>query len=346
MPSFLDNSFPSPSQHDSLSFISSGSAFNQIPISPVLLVETEDGDRAPGTELGSDSDSDALTDISFSSLRTVEDGGLGMWEPQSSSDMASPTITKSPDLVDGLQGVGSSYYPSQVVSAPAGKVLLNNRGGNGLQEFLEEQIRFAFVTSGFDQRGFLPLDELNSIINQETTRKLLKHAYPDWSVTELKGYVNDICGLDRPGTGRRKLLAVLVLMNKAEYIVDFIRYRVQDLHLPLEVKWDRSKHRFQMSKKEDENLPNPFPYCSTWSHKDMQCFSNFQNYMLAPYFRLTEDDVYHYKLSRTSVLPFTIYGHRMEGLSDKTYQIKIHKAHHDFKACQVVGDLPSVCHLS
>ncbi|KAH8893880.1 kinase-like protein [Thozetella sp. PMI_491] len=172
-------------------------------------------------------------------------------------------------------------------------------------------IRRAFLESASSGGEFLPLHSLAILINQSTVGRLLELTFPSATAEVLKSYTAQVCGPELSGTGRRKIFAIVVLMNRIQSITDFIDRDILDFHLPLEAQWSR---------------------ITNWSRNDEVVFSTYQACMLAPFFQIGQDKVFFYKLPLGYTLPFIEYKNVADGGYSRVRKVKIHPAHHNLSS--------------
>ena len=329
-------------------------------------------DFGNGHPSASDSDqSEGLTDFDFKSIKTIDDGGFGAWGahhsaasdaereqydaepasslaevqigvPNSSPDNgpaelagAGDTTTSASEGSGILQGVGSSFsQPPQTPPAATTQELESYLEHESV-ESVGDDIRYAKELSAYNKAEFFPLDKLRRIINRATVQTLLRTAIPHATAPALDYYAEEICGLQLHGTGRRKIFAILVLINKVEYIKDIIEMNLDDLHLPLEFEWDRRIHKYVVYKKGDASPRDALSWCMNWTHNDMELFKSNQSLMLASFLNLPLDDIYFYKLADHFVLPFLEYEPKENSGYGRVLKVKIHRAHHNFRQSKV-----------
>ena len=298
---------------------------------------------------------DKLSEIDFKSIKTVSDGGLYAWAQQQVSSIgihepaagagpplscgpASPDASKpvidskknlqsSIDLARELTSIGASFnHHSHRISLDDFFHDLSVQSAfTRIVESTGAAIRLAFVQSAFSKSPFLPLNSLAALVNQGTITQLLRLALPNTSAEDFDNYIEQVCGPALPGTGRRKIFAILVLIDRIDSIRDFIRLDIRDHHLPLEVQWDQYKKRYRL--RNTHRAGNLF---RGWSFNDIEAFSANQARMQAPFFRLEHDKVCFYKLREHDNLPFIVYEPVTNGGYGRVLKVKIHEAHHNF----------------
>ncbi len=172
------------------------------------------------------------------------------------------------------------------------------------------------------------------MINDTTVRNLLSTLLSPSSGMDSTWDVDQVCGQDLPGTGRRKIFAILALTGEVGFLQDFILGKIYDFHLPLK----SSSRTFKRRNSQESGLWEIGDLAGLFqehSHLSMKSFERFQSLLLAPFFNIYPDHVYFYKLSDSHVLPFIEY--EAQGLSEsfRLAKVKIHRAHHSSRWSEV-----------
>lgn len=207
---------------------------------------------------------------------------------------------------------------------------------------LGESIRAASLESRTrDNRKFLPNDALDNIVTKERVKEELSNLklglpaqlehFADniWQVTKVQG----------KGTTRRRIFAILALMEQCEDIVDFIRDGIYDSDLPFILLDEGHQGRPQLHRRRKSGKLEPIQFLSSkWKINVHESFDRNQWQLLAPYFELLTESsprVLHYPLASDIVLPFIEddevkrdAGHSEGGFGD-VWRVKIHPAHHN-----------------
>ncbi|KAH8725467.1 kinase-like domain-containing protein [Phaeosphaeriaceae sp. PMI808] len=209
---------------------------------------------------------------------------------------------------------------------------------------LQHQIRgFMINTAGQEDSQFLPFSELESIITIRNIQKEIRRTDSTSNVDSVAHNVWDLKSLpNKEWTTRRKLFAILCLMEKAGEIERFIEEEIYDTDLPFEFEpaqvWSRSRTAIRLFK--------------LWKLNDLDSFRAYQGQFMAPYFELCSGistRFREYTLHRSIVLPFEDYRlssipfkNAIQGVDSNTYReggystvrkVTIHPAHHNFLAC-------------
>ncbi|KAF3051862.1 hypothetical protein E8E11_010331 [Didymella keratinophila] len=141
-----------------------------------------------------------------------------------------------------------------------------------------------------------------------------------------------ICGIASTHTSYRKILAILLLINRPDRIASFIESEVSDADLPLlsiPRKKDPSGATFKLrcSRNPQKSLP-----CLKWKQSAVARFEEHQWVVLAPIFHRTiKDPIPHLVVSPKQPLPFTQWERAAEpGACGQVFRVAIHSAHHNF----------------
>ncbi|KAM7185614.1 kinase-like domain containing protein [Rhypophila sp. PSN 637] len=230
------------------------------------------------------------------------------------------------------------------------------------QRYLENAIIDAIVRSGVAGQEFLPIGQLPTIINldavkaelkecRDSIRKRIKVALSADSKLDdddIERYAATVC--PNPGgelKSYRKILAILVLIERPTRIRQFIDEGVSDEDLPLELvempcnsalrhmghkTWDLQR-RSKTGKSGGSPSPPPPLRCFTvrgkrWRNSTLRKFEENQWIMTAPFFAQDERKL----LLPQAVLPFTSWepiGH--QGSFGRMFKAEIHPDHHGFQ---------------
>jgi len=238
-----------------------------------------------------------------------------------------------------------------------------------MDERLRQSSLVPFEVPGY----YVPIDHLRAIVTRDAIRTVLPHIAKGVIPDQFDRLAQDIYGRlekdQRLPRSFRKILAILILIGKANSIVDFVKADITDAKLPLE-KLGKSR-TFQLRVSDQEEA---IPFFQDWEHRDIENFENKQWETLAPYFSrgIEEDDwVRRYELSSRRPLPFKIIQEpgfmssgsnkapissatgnsssselsesidSMKGAHGKVWKVTIHAAHHNLPSYRGNEDNPS-----
>jgi hypothetical protein len=174
---------------------------------------------------------------------------------------------------------------------------------------------------------FLPLSELDSLISIPNIQKELKRS---GLTSEVEQIGRQVWSPQKLPTGkfttRRRIFAILCLIDKAASIQEFIAEDIYDSDLPFEFEPTRVLRRSGI-------LIRLF---MQWEIHCRDIFYDYQGRFLAPYFKFTALHFREYKLHRCVVLPFMEYEVGDKRISpilthfSEVRRVIIHLAHHDY----------------
>ncbi|KAI0117915.1 kinase-like protein [Nemania sp. FL0031] len=209
---------------------------------------------------------------------------------------------------------------------------------------MAQALRDKFITSA-DEKKFLPLDQLEAIVNEHSVQNLLSKVFPSGAPS-----ARDICphqdSQDCDGiqhTSRRKIFATLVIISRVELISDFIKENIRDADLPLQQR-KFANETFLVARGVESEPHSEYALRhgrGRWTYNDIPIFCDQQWAISAPYFSMAEDSgekVHFYSLSSYDILPFVKPGtddsgnpaYLNQGFYSTVRRVKIHRAHHNF----------------
>lgn len=217
---------------------------------------------------------------------------------------------------------------------------------------LGDELRNAYCdTEGKQPSEFLPIDALDRIVTEERVREEIAK-FSEISDDELDRHVQHVLGASAtPGqtTSRKKIFAILALIDKLEAIWDFVAEGIYDAHLPFEKGRAQSpdgsrKGRLELLRKSDtgDSTRVPIRAFHGWRGAEVTIFERTQWDVHVPIFFLnTKKDprVRHYPLQESVVLPFieddeAKQSAKMGGFAD-VWRIKFHPSHHNHSVLAV-----------
>jgi hypothetical protein len=208
------------------------------------------------------------------------------------------------------------------------------------QDSLGSKIRVAMEHSTLNKdRRFMPLNDLDKIITKDNARHELA-LHSEIPVESLDMVRDEICNITSPSadptkrTTRRKIFAILVLIDRVPSILDFIKEGIYDSDLPFILKDGPKPGTHRLYRKVRKTL-QPIPIFRNWKHVFLEAFDNNQWRFLAPNFSLSggkQTKVCHYELEDRIILPWIEdmeYKVIAAGGYGEVWRVKIHPAHHD-----------------
>jgi hypothetical protein len=261
-------------------------------------------------------------------------GDLPFWSSDDEHDRLSGNLVPSqPEVIQSaVRGVDEDQDASESLQ----RAIMDAR-----LETLDEEGRY-----------FLPLDKLNELITHSSIKRELQRPRYRLRVNEdiLSGIAQNVLKLKRlqfipikRRTSRRKIFAVLAMLQRAELIQEVIQEALYDSDLPFEFAYPEVFRRA-----DDGEQPVQVQFLRDLEPDERHLFEKYQYQMLAPYFVLNwhpAEPVYHYQLSRRCPLPFLpgkgIGGDvadsssNFSGSSGMVLRVQIHSAHFKYLPKQV-----------
>ncbi|CAI9632475.1 hypothetical protein GT037_010222 [Alternaria burnsii] len=199
-------------------------------------------------------------------------------------------------------------------------------------EPLETLIRgYMLTAANSTQSQFLPLSELEAIITSPNIKRELKRS---GLTSDLNKIADEVWSTKEISNGtkttRRKIFAILCLIDKAKEIQYFIEEGIFDSHLPFHFEHNQDQVRC------NGKSPKTIQLFTRWQVTHRDSFANYQGRFLAPYLKFMTEDLRHYSLHHCVVLPF-LEKWQDDVLNDAVatwfsivYRVEIHSAHHDY----------------
>ncbi|KAM7190914.1 Protein kinase-like domain containing protein, partial [Rhypophila sp. PSN 637] len=216
-------------------------------------------------------------------------------------------------------------------------------------EDLETAIRAAFIVSASRDKGqYLPIDAFKRIVTRDRVRQELARLVPERiAADKLDWYTDQVWHTTPPAnlksheprpTTRRKIFAILALLQKVPDIVRFIDDSDENMHdndLPFLLSDGPDPGTRQLQRKGRDGKLSPITIMSSWPYFMLEIFNDYQWRLLPPYFVLStkaKPEVAHYSFEDGIVLPLIedegIASGIRGGFGD-VWKVKIHPAHHN-----------------
>ncbi|KAK1700650.1 kinase-like domain-containing protein [Colletotrichum godetiae] len=264
----------------------------------------------PSSFDGCSSDAGASS-CSFISIVPVRDMGHSAhieWESYSNQNESGTSPSKS--LSSQPQATTDAYVDVQSVS---------------------NAIFAASQTSALEDRSFLPLDALRQLVTPSVVRRLMGHAFVDTEPVILNSWATDISGEQNPMTAgyqpkRRKLFAILILMEQVQLIKDFIENGIDDRILPLKIKREADQEPVIQLQTENGLILHCLDH---WHSRHLSSFIQWQEIICTPFFQLAGHVVHYYELNSKTILPFKTYKLVRVGGYGSVRKVSIHPAHYN-----------------
>lgn len=217
---------------------------------------------------------------------------------------------------------------------------------------LEDELREAYCDTASKQRSeFLPIDALDGIITEDRVDDIIGKSPKGLSVESGRSVQQILCASMIPGqtTSRKKIFAILALIDKLEAIWDFVAEDIYDIHLPFEKQKAQTvdgskKGRLELTRRSDTCASARIPVKAShgWTGAAVTSFERTQWDVHVPIFFLnTQEDpkVRHYRLQDSVILPFieddeVKHGGKVGGFAD-VWRVKFHPSHHNQRSLAV-----------
>ncbi|KAH8802626.1 kinase-like domain-containing protein [Xylogone sp. PMI_703] len=285
----------------------------------------------------------------------VNDGGNAKYlvENETSSHQISNKDSRDVELDHIGAGVGNTIYHTELNeidfrldnTLPRDEVRREDSGYQ-LKENLGQSIRASLisVSRAGEKNKFLPNDALARIITRQRVRhELSSHKVAtskelDTLTDQVWEITTTTASLGKQTT-RRKIFAILGLMDKVEDIIHFVEAGLYDNDLPFKLQGDSCPQLRLSGKGRDDDTGHILLF-DKWRPHEIESFNTYQWQLIAPYFRLVtgmEPKVLHYNLQNEIILPFIVdleqagraEGHNVGGFAD-VWRVQIHPAHHNY----------------
>lgn len=205
---------------------------------------------------------------------------------------------------------------------------------------LKERIIGLIQSCEKNTNSFVPGGQLQNILTKEVVKANIATLFQDRAESDHIQITNSICVDENTiqTKGRRKLFALLHIIEKPRSIVKFIESEIYDKDLPLEeITQPRGLRRF---KRADDTSDIAHFTFKDWSYINYQNFLTYQWKFHVPFF--TQDTNRNGEirtLDDQMILPWIDDGTSGEKVQEsgysQVYRVKIHPDHHDFKTANV-----------
>ena len=199
-------------------------------------------------------------------------------------------------LVGGLLHRSNTFEPEVVANdLPT----INDKEGVPLDELLREH-----KTEGMNKQGFWSLRLLRHILSRERVRKELRK-YPNLDIETYVDYIRpEVDPLPESSTlTYLKIFALLLLFEKGQEILDFVKEKISDQSLPLSHRPGTKVSRFDLGRKDAPEHKLECLY--KWKTYERESFEKQQWELLTPYFKLdNRSRARHYSFSDRTILPW------------------------------------------
>lgn len=206
------------------------------------------------------------------------------------------------------------------------------------EELIGDEIRRRSIIAAPDGKYFLPYDELRSIMTRSNVATLLREAFPHYETRRMRTLIGHVIGDKKDEYSgkrppRRKIVAILVMMEQITRIESFIDDEINDGHLPLDIERNsHSKKLVRFCRRQTSPLKSvsikPLNRLNEWPSKDVEDFFHRQESVCAPFFELPGDRVCFYNLQANAILPYISHEEICVGGYSSVRQVEIHRSHY------------------
>jgi hypothetical protein len=279
-------------------------------------------------------DSDDMTHLESAAFLETDRDSARLWSEHTAtsnlSQRSCSTLATSISDASDLDDAGST-----------GAAWSNETSATTAEQSLNRQIRRELVHSTWPNQEFLPNDKAGLLLTQKNILRELARPHHGHD-NRLLSNMPDVYG----PPGRRKLFAILAMLNKGPAIFDLIQEGIHDGDLPFVFDVHVEKH---LSRRTGEGRLEPirtFQDEDEWPRHFLDMFESYQWKLLSPYFRLgcpENPKVDDHSLPDKTILPFIQYeqpdNSRSAGIycggSAEVRKVKIHQAHHNYHQMRV-----------
>lgn len=252
--------------------------------------------------------------------------------PSSSGHLVPPSPVRS--ISESSESGDDSIISTDGLSSSGGSSLSNGFGTGRRDLDSKSPLEELLISARYEWpegegRYFLPADAMEKFITIESIETELERSH----ASLLPSHTRHQVAVKILSVASR-LFCILVLVQKAHFVCDFLRGDIDDNDLPFgrddKARKRRRPGNFRLCSK---LLPNkPLECMSQWRSKWIKDFSREQWSVMTPHFR-NGSSVQHYVFDDNSVFPFTRDEERndvKEGGFGTVWEIEIHPAHHSF----------------
>lgn len=212
--------------------------------------------------------------------------------------------------------ISSPFTVGEMGLAMASKHFDTQRASNSahpIESRMRANLQRGIVDSQLDDSGFLPIDVIEDVLNDDDVIKLLD-ACPNLNPPTSRS--PSIQHVRKPGSNksRKRILGILVLMKRIDYFKLFVENSL----------WDGD---FLSSPKGNGSCSSIF---HGWDINDTSLFRSYWRYFFVPFFDFKPNKAPSYNLNGETTLPWMEYGEARKGGSCVVRRVRIHKSHHNF----------------
>jgi hypothetical protein len=187
---------------------------------------------------------------------------------------------------------------------------------------------------------FYPVESVKNIINEHNLKDNLSKTWPTLDPDIIQRLSNEIRGIQTDGPISRqkksyqRIFAILVVIDRTDRIISFLRHGVSDEDLPL-AKVENKDGKITGFRRKSESREAPCLKCfDAFDDRDRDNFENMGQWaMSAPVFQRPEEkNVQYQELSSDATPPFVEEEEVSRGGFAVVFRVQIHSEHHNFHA--------------
>ncbi|KAI1443230.1 kinase-like domain-containing protein [Annulohypoxylon stygium] len=194
-----------------------------------------------------------------------------------------------------------------------------------VEQLVGVKMEKSFERSKQDSEDYLPRDAFEAIFDIETIKSLIREAYAEGTKQKWEEIVAQIIR-NSPSQGYRRILGVLVLMNRVSRIYEFIDERITDYEFPIRRNSSDNK-AFETR----TGLHNAKLF-QNWMRNDIELFYVYQKKLFVPFFDIQEGQLCSYVLDSSVRLPWKDFEQKTSGGNGLVHRVEIHSQHHNFQS--------------
>ncbi|KAF2265255.1 kinase-like protein [Lojkania enalia] len=314
---------------------------DMVPSTPNLKIQRPEGVEADTWQTNTPSKSGASSFIqqdSGDSYQLADNAGPDRFRNQ--SDVYLPIYDQAGEADDAEEDEGSAISPQSRITTQVNDPHRDQGIQSSPSSLLGEELRSAKLES-LERNGcyFIPMNGLDRILTRNSVHDELNRLNigPRDERLEIADRVWKIPS-NVNKTTRRKIFAILVLLEKVDMIVHFIAEHIHDSDLPFTFCKDGKGLCYGSNR--------PISLFRTWKAHEKDNFETYQWWMLSPYFQFSHDkqlEVRRMVVQERVVLPFVAEKSESEqppwnyGGFSIVRKVKFHVAHYnsrDFSATE------------
>lgn len=269
-------------------------------------------------------------------------GGGGYAKQRAHSTAGTAQSSDKPELPaeDDIQHVFGGISPDHAINNSTNSNSVETELKLSPVERLEYRLRRAMkesVGKETRKRRFVPIDEIDHIVDHEAVLHELEHSL---STDEDKSdLAHQVCSVHKgksplddkeTKTTRRRIFAVLVLIEETKAIKGVVREDLYDWDLPLFLESTDPENPLLTKRNANGDL-QPVYFTKNWPLFKYDAFTNCQWQLSSPFFEMRTQigaKINHYHLHPQSILPIIdIQGEDRQGDFSSISKIKLHPAH-------------------